>query len=676
MNGNRSYYGCHRSGSSRLTGTGKRLKWSHSSKIGSICPARIVVTNIEGRITVDYCKTHVGHSKSIKFLHLTKEERDELAGKIKIGVTFDRILDDIRESVVSNENIHRLHIVDKRDLYNIVRDYELDRDVVHKNDAFSTEMWVQEQMALGEDSPVLYFKMQGSEKNDDLMKDDFMIVLMTKYQQDILSKYAIDKVCIDSTHGTTEHDFQLTTMLTIDEFGAGCPVAFCISNRIDSVAMSQFFTSVKRKMGLIPAKILMSDDAPTYINAWTKVMCKPQHHLICNWHIDRSWRNNLNKIPDPMKQSEVYKACRTLMEILDTDKFHESLESFLAMCNDDIDTHNFGAYFEKHYAHRPEQWAFCYRSDLALNTNMFLEAMHKKLKYCYMHGNQNRRVDKCISFLMRFSRDMMFERIIRMAKNKPTFRMEQIAYSHHQSNNIEDSKIKIIDEKTWLVQSSSGQTLYSVSINDHRSCMGCPLSCPECKVCVHYYTCTCIDFKIKGNFCKHVHACVRISKKKQTNLTNEEVTTLAFENHNNSVVMGSQDQTPHLKDAVSAPSQLTALLNAALGIASSATDEGKLKACKKIEEAIQILQSNKNVPENSNLSGPHFSELPNMPSHKNIDQQRFHSTKKKRKLTSGRLSKPTKKQKVSILEAINHTSRSSQVVNTECDHIYYNHNIL
>jgi len=73
-------------------------------------------------------------------------------------------------------------------------------------------MWVQEQMALGEDSPILYFKMQGCEKNDDLKKDDFMIVLMTKYQQDVLSKYVIDKVCIDSTHGTTEHDFQLTKM--------------------------------------------------------------------------------------------------------------------------------------------------------------------------------------------------------------------------------------------------------------------------------------------------------------------------------------------------------------------------------------------------------------------------------------------------------------------------------
>lgn len=39
-----------------------------------------------------------------------------------------------------------MHIVDKIDLYYVVRDYELDRDVVHKNDAFSPEMWVQEQM--------------------------------------------------------------------------------------------------------------------------------------------------------------------------------------------------------------------------------------------------------------------------------------------------------------------------------------------------------------------------------------------------------------------------------------------------------------------------------------------------------------------------------------------------
>jgi len=73
---------------------------------------------------------------------------------------------------------------------------------------------------------------------------------------------------------------------------------------------------------------------------------------------------------------------------------------------------------------------------------MYLEAMHKKLKYCYMDGKQNRRVDKCISLLMRFARDMMFERTIRMMKNKPTFRMEQIAHSHLRSINIKAVKSK------------------------------------------------------------------------------------------------------------------------------------------------------------------------------------------------------------------------------------------
>jgi len=56
------------------------------------------------------------------------------------------------------------------------------------------------------------------------------------------------------------HDFQLTTLLVVDEFGAGCPVAFCLSNKIDTVAMSRFFLSVKEKVGLISTKVLMYDD--------------------------------------------------------------------------------------------------------------------------------------------------------------------------------------------------------------------------------------------------------------------------------------------------------------------------------------------------------------------------------------------------------------------------------
>ncbi|XP_033232225.1 uncharacterized protein LOC117183133 [Belonocnema kinseyi] len=130
---NRIFYRCHRSGSSRARGTGKKSK-TMSFKTGRRCPARIVATNVEGRITVDFLRTHLGHTQNVRSLRLTKEERDELAMKIKMGVSFDRILGDIKESVAFEENIRRFHLVKKRDLYNIVRDYNLKKEIALESD--------------------------------------------------------------------------------------------------------------------------------------------------------------------------------------------------------------------------------------------------------------------------------------------------------------------------------------------------------------------------------------------------------------------------------------------------------------------------------------------------------------------------------------------------------------
>lgn len=83
---------------------------------------------------MDFLRTHVGHTQNVRSLRLTKEERDELAMKIKMGVSFDRILDDIKESVALEANIRRFHLVKKRDLYNIVRDYNLKREIALESD--------------------------------------------------------------------------------------------------------------------------------------------------------------------------------------------------------------------------------------------------------------------------------------------------------------------------------------------------------------------------------------------------------------------------------------------------------------------------------------------------------------------------------------------------------------
>lgn len=89
---------------------------------------------------------------------------------------------------------------------------------------------------------------------------------------------------------------------------------------------------------------------------------------------------------------------------------------------------------------------------------------------------------------MRFAKDMMFERILRMMKIKHTFRMEQIAHSHHQSINIKSSKIKKVDINAWLVHlKTSNKDPYTVSINNSENCMGCSLALSNLCLSIYMY---------------------------------------------------------------------------------------------------------------------------------------------------------------------------------------------
>lgn len=71
-----------------------------------------------------------------------------------------------------------------------------------------------------------------------ILKDaDFMLGIMTTFQKNQCLKFARDKICIDGTHGTNPYDIHLFTLLTVDEFGSGCPIAFCFSNRADEIML-------------------------------------------------------------------------------------------------------------------------------------------------------------------------------------------------------------------------------------------------------------------------------------------------------------------------------------------------------------------------------------------------------------------------------------------------------
>ena len=196
-------------------------------------------------LKVDAILTHYGHEKELQHLRITKRKRQEVAAKLKQGVSREKILDEVRDSV--SGNLGRYHLIAQKDLANIERAYGLRNVQRHSNDQQSVLAWIEE-WRQSEHNPILYYKLQGqdAEEGFDLMKEDFFIVVQSPLQKQMFEKFAPKGVCCDSTHGTNAYDFSLTTVLVIDDFGQGFPVAWCLSSHEDFTTMTLFFNEIKK----------------------------------------------------------------------------------------------------------------------------------------------------------------------------------------------------------------------------------------------------------------------------------------------------------------------------------------------------------------------------------------------------------------------------------------------
>ncbi|CAI6358987.1 unnamed protein product [Macrosiphum euphorbiae] len=91
-----------------------------------------------GVVLVQFIKSPIGHDENIGRLNLKKDERAQIAGKIKSGVPLDVILDEIRDHA---SDIHAaLTTKTKQDLLNIIRDFNLDPTRSHSDDAVSIDL--------------------------------------------------------------------------------------------------------------------------------------------------------------------------------------------------------------------------------------------------------------------------------------------------------------------------------------------------------------------------------------------------------------------------------------------------------------------------------------------------------------------------------------------------------
>ena len=230
------------------------------------------------------------------------------------------------------------------------------------------------------------------------------------------------------------------------------------------------------------------------------------HRLHCAWHVDKSFRDNCRRLikNNKDKMVQVYKSLRTLMDEQDATTFEALLPTFVQQLHNDCDTAAFAHFFQLHYCTCTDSWAYCYRSNCGINTNMHLERMNGSFKHVYQRGKKNKRLDSAIYALMNLAYEKEFDRLISICKGKYIKKLSELKKRHAASKEQHCINVEMEIGKEWAVRSSSDEhAIYTVRLVN-ADCM-CHIRCSECAVCIHTYSCTCADNQTFFNMCKHIH---------------------------------------------------------------------------------------------------------------------------------------------------------------------------
>ncbi|KAJ8911225.1 hypothetical protein NQ315_014937, partial [Exocentrus adspersus] len=184
------------------------------------------------------------------------------------------------------------------------------------------------------------------------------------------------------------------------------------------------------------------------------------------------------------------------------------LRTILQETDSDNDTKLFASYFKDYYMNVTTRWAYCHRLKSGLNTNMHVERMHRTIKYIYLGGKKVKRLDKSLHAIMKF--------INFAEQGKITTKIRELRKRHRKSVNL-DKTLVLENGEGWDIPSSSKNNFELYHIEKIKEVCDCQLICTDCGVCIHKYTCSCIDSSVRWNMCKHIHLLCSYIKEKVEN---------------------------------------------------------------------------------------------------------------------------------------------------------------
>ena len=170
---------------------------------------------------VSYYPEHAGHELNITHIRLRREQREQIAAKLASGITYDDVLDSMHATVNSSGLNNLQFLWCKKDVHNIAHEFWTNKGkVLHKNDADGVAAWIERtKLDVSTQNLIRLVKFQGESLTYSLRDDDFMLTIASDAQLVGTKAFCgpMKEVCMDSTQGMNSYEFQLTTLMAIDE---------------------------------------------------------------------------------------------------------------------------------------------------------------------------------------------------------------------------------------------------------------------------------------------------------------------------------------------------------------------------------------------------------------------------------------------------------------------------
>ena len=189
------YFYCNRSGFYAPRGKSIRsLKSQRTSKVNCYCSSYIKAKCMScGTVKAEYCSTHHNHQPDIAHLTLPRRVKMLIATKIQQGVSVDRILDDVRDTIAYGDERHTQHqktIKCAQRLETQCRFYK------HRY----LQLIIKENE---KHNPILYYKSQDEIDATGLLEKDILFCIQ-RVSVRHAEKFGSKAICMDATHRTNQ----------------------------------------------------------------------------------------------------------------------------------------------------------------------------------------------------------------------------------------------------------------------------------------------------------------------------------------------------------------------------------------------------------------------------------------------------------------------------------------